>query len=128
MNASGGGKQRSMREEQLCSLHFLKTGMPWMDLAPPQPEAEDGAGPGAEPASGPVQEGRLACPCCGAKIGKFDLTGNVSCSCGVEVRPLGRVCARDSLPGAEAPCVLESTMSNICRACRTSGPAPFSCL
>ena len=70
-----------------------------MHLEPPHQSAEDGADPGPGTA-GPVQEGRLACPCCGAKIGKFDMTGSVGCSCGVEVRPLGEwvCCARDNIP------------------------------
>lgn len=41
--------------------------------------------PNGDSASGQFQqEGRLACPCCGAKLGKFDMVDGLACSCGVE--------------------------------------------
>ena len=52
--------------------------------------AGTGAGPEeAGAAQGQAaQEGRLDCPCCDAKIGRFSLAGpGIACSCGAEVRP-----------------------------------------
>ena len=43
-------------------------------------------GPGSVTLAQMQQEGRLACPCCGAKLGKFDMVDGLACSCGVEVR------------------------------------------
>lgn len=84
IHAVCAGKSKGDAEAQLCSLYFLKSPLPWMQLA------GAGAGPeeaGAAPGQA-AQEGRLDCPCCDAKVGRFSLAGpGIACSCGAEVRP-----------------------------------------
>ncbi|KAG1664128.1 hypothetical protein FOA52_011951 [Chlamydomonas sp. UWO 241] len=78
----GKGKQRDWHEDdQLCSLHFLVAPLVWMT-------AGGGGGDGAEAEGTPAMsaDGRVGCPCCGAKLGKFSAAAaGVACACGLEM-------------------------------------------
>ncbi|GLI68755.1 hypothetical protein VaNZ11_013208 [Volvox africanus] len=71
----GRGRQGNDLEASLCSMHFLRKSLPWMEMCL-QTEGPQ------------VGEGKLVCPTCAAKLGKWaagpGATG-VQCSCGVVV-------------------------------------------
>ncbi|GLC67726.1 hypothetical protein PLESTF_000599100 [Pleodorina starrii] len=74
-NKKGRGRQGNDSEASLCSMHFLRKPLAWMESC--------------LQAEGPrLGEGKLVCPTCAAKLGKWaagpGATG-VQCSCGVVV-------------------------------------------
>ena len=59
------------KEDGRCSLYFVRMDLPWMaDLK--------------------EEEGRLDCPSCQAKIGRYENAEPLACSCGVEISPPSR--------------------------------------
>jgi hypothetical protein len=89
-------------------MHFLKAPPAWTQQQQQQQQQEQEEKGIQEEAEQPQQqeteaEGRLACPGCAAKIGKFSLTDGIDCSCGAEVREGAGVSAHEStscpLPG-----------------------------
>ncbi|GIL43496.1 hypothetical protein Vafri_930 [Volvox africanus] len=71
----GRGRHGNDLEASLCSMHYLRTALPWMEMC-------------LQTEGLRVGEGKLVCPTCAAKLGKWAVgpgaTG-VQCSCGVVV-------------------------------------------
>ncbi|GAX77518.1 hypothetical protein CEUSTIGMA_g4962.t1 [Chlamydomonas eustigma] len=86
-----GRQKGGTEDDQLCSLHFIARKLPWMQLTKStssEPNVSSTPSKHVEESAveeGLLQEGRLDCPCCCAKLGKYSLMGALACSCGAEV-------------------------------------------
>ena len=73
------------KAKDVCSTVYLSCMPPWVSASE---RAASGAGAGTSTAGAEGQaEGKLSCPQCSAKLGKFALASGVQCSCGVVVPP-----------------------------------------
>lgn len=83
---------RKGKEDGRCSLYFVRSDLKWMS------KEEEG------------EDGRLDCPCCKAKIGRYDNVLPLACSCGIEVAPPSRGLLKTRLD------IIDSSTSHLERA------------